>query len=183
MLKFGGWDWGPRPFRFNNIWLDNKKLKGLMEDWWRNSGCSGWMGYVLKEKLKSLKFSLKEWHKVEYGGMKGRLENLAEDIAELDIKGEAGLLTGVEVQRRKDLFGELWRILKAKNALTVQRSRSKWLREGDANSKYFHKCEKLRSSKNMIKALRVDDGWVESPHEVRKEVVDVTASLLFNYFS
>jgi len=90
----------------------------------------------------------------------------------LDIKGEAGSLNGKDLQKRKDLFGELWRILKARNTLTVQQSRSKWFREDDANSKYFHKCVKMRSSKYMIKALKVNEGWVESSHDVRKEVVD-----------
>jgi len=155
VLKVGGWDWGPKPFRFNNFWLENDKLKGEVEARWRHYNSSGWMGFVLKEKLKALKLDLKEWHKGEYGGMDGRLEKLVEDIADLDLKGDAGLLSGVEIQRRKDLFGELRRILKAKNALMVQRSRSKWLKEGDANSKFFHKCVKMRSSRNMIKALTI----------------------------
>jgi hypothetical protein len=139
---------------------------------WRSCNCEGWMGFVLKEKLKLLKFHLKEWHKGEYGGMDGRLEILVEAIADLDVKGEGSVLSGEEVQRRKDMFGEMWRILKAKRALMVQRSRSKWMREGDANSKFFHRCVKLRSNKNIIKALKVNDGWVESPYEVRKAVVD-----------
>jgi hypothetical protein len=117
--------------------LENNKLKGLVEGWWRNFNCSGWMSFVLKEKLKLLKFHLKEWHKGEYGGMEGRLNILVESIADLDVKGEVGRLSGDEVQSRKELFGELWRILKAKNALTVERSRSKWLKEGDANSIFF----------------------------------------------
>ena len=105
--------------------------------------------------------------------MDGRLDILVAKIADLDVKGEGGELCGEEVQRRKALFGEMWRILKAKRALTVQRSKSKWLREGDANLIFFlHKYVKLRSHKNMIKALKVDDGWVESPYEVRKAVVN-----------
>jgi len=48
VLKLGGWDWGPWPFRFNNFWLDNKNFKGVVEDWRRNSNFNGWMGYVKK---------------------------------------------------------------------------------------------------------------------------------------
>jgi len=56
--------------------------------------------------------------------------------------------------------------------LMFQRSRSKWLKEGDANSKFFHNCVKARSHTNSLKALRVNEGWVTSPREVRKAVVD-----------
>jgi len=137
VLKIDGWDWGPRPFRFNNFWLENNKFKGVVEGIWRSCNSSGWMSFVLKEKLRLLKFHLKEWHKGEYGEMDGRLDILVVEIADLDVKGEGGELSGEEVQRRKALFGEMWRILKAKRALTVQRSKSKWLREGDANLIFF----------------------------------------------
>ena len=37
---------------------------------------SGWMSFVLKEKLKGLKGRLKVWNKEEYGGMEERVEKL-----------------------------------------------------------------------------------------------------------
>jgi len=51
VLKIDGWDWGPRPFRFNNFWLENNKFKGVVEGIWRSCNSSGWMSFVLKEKL------------------------------------------------------------------------------------------------------------------------------------
>jgi len=54
----------------------------------------------------------------------------------------------------------------------AQRARSKWLKEGHTNSKYFHKCVKLRSSRNSIKALRVGEEWVQSPTEIKRVVVE-----------
>lgn len=68
VLKVGGWDWGPKPFRFNNFWLENRGFKLLVEETWRNHNLGGWMGFILKEKLKNLKLRLKEWNKEEYGG-------------------------------------------------------------------------------------------------------------------
>jgi len=32
VLKTGGWDWGPKPFWFNNFWLDNNNFKGVVEE-------------------------------------------------------------------------------------------------------------------------------------------------------
>jgi len=98
------------------------------------------------------------------------------DISMLDEKGEEGSLEEVEVRLCKEKFEELWRLLKAKDALIVQRSRAKWLKEGDANSKFFHNCLKSRMSRNTIKALKVDDGWAVSPLDIRRKVVEYFTS-------
>jgi len=37
---------------------------------------TGWMSFILKEKLKRLKNTLKVWNKEEYGGMEERVEKL-----------------------------------------------------------------------------------------------------------
>jgi len=55
LLKSGDLDWGPKPFRFNNYWLVNRKFKKLVEEVWRRQRGEGWMGVVLKNKLKGLK--------------------------------------------------------------------------------------------------------------------------------
>lgn len=177
VLKNGGWNWGPTPFRFNNFWLQNRDFKGVVEEAWRNQNVTGWMSFVLKEKLKGLKSIVKEWNKAEYGGMDERVERLVVEIKYLDEKCEEGGLTQPEVDLRKEKFEELWKILKAKDALIVQRSRSRWLKEGDTNSKFFHKCVKLRKSRNSIKALKEGDGWVVSPFEVRRKVVNYFTDL------
>ena len=171
LLKVGGWDWGLKPFRFNNVWLKNTNFKKLVEEWWMRTSVSGWMGFVLKEKLKMLKSHLKEWNKGEYEGMEERIGKSMEDIAALDEKGEEGALNGEELLTRKSLFGDLWRLLRAKNAMMMQRSCLRWLKEGDANSKYLHKCVKVRSSRNTINTLNLKEEWVETPNEVRRTMV------------
>jgi hypothetical protein len=55
------------------------------------------MGFVLKEKLKGLKMGIKEWHKIEYGEVKEKIQKLVEDIVDLDKKGGGARLEKVEV--------------------------------------------------------------------------------------
>ncbi|MCI31605.1 frigida-like protein, partial [Trifolium medium] len=46
ILRSGNVDWGPRPFRFNNHWLQNKDFMSLVEDSWRGQQVVGWMGFI-----------------------------------------------------------------------------------------------------------------------------------------
>jgi len=172
VLKNGVREWGPKPFRFNNFWIENRKFKGVVKEAWRSQGVGGWMSFVLKEKLKGLKVKLKAWSKEEYGGMEERVVKLVEEIKGLDERGEEGTLEDVDVLNRKSKFEELWKLLKVKDALIVQRSRSRWLKEGDANSRFFHNCVKLRTSRNAIKALKDNDGWLVSPLDICTKVVN-----------
>jgi hypothetical protein len=72
------------------------------------------MGFVLKEKLKVLKFVLKEWHKEEYGGLEARIETLIVDIKDLDVRGELVGLSNQEVESRKEKFVSLWKLMRSK---------------------------------------------------------------------
>jgi hypothetical protein len=142
----------------------------MVEEFWSSLHVEGWMSYVLKEKLKLLKGAIKEWNKLEFGKMEESIRNLISCIRELDIRGEQGGLTSSEVEERKKLFGELWRLLKSKDVLARQRSRVKWLKEGDTNSKYFHGCIKSRQRRNNISCLKVRDRWIDSLPEIRFEI-------------
>jgi hypothetical protein len=104
---------------------------------------------------------------------------LIDEIHDLDVKSEDIGLSDVEVVTRKSKFTNLWNLLKSKEAVLFQRSRSKCLREGDANSKYFHGCVKARAKRNAILALNVGDNWLESPPLVRSAVEEFFA----NHFS
>lgn len=134
VLKHGGWDWGPKPFRFNNFWLENLNFKGVVEEAWRNQNVSGWMSFVLKEKLKGLKVKIKEWNKEEYGGMEERVEKLVEEINDLDELSEEvrGLSEGEEALWKRVLvkkYGEGVSSLLDGSNLVWPRYASLWWKE------------------------------------------------------
>jgi len=67
-----------------------------VEEAWRKYGASGWMGFVLKSKVKGLKVDIREWSRLEYVNVDMRLLKLKEDIEGLDNKSKEGLLTNLE---------------------------------------------------------------------------------------
>jgi hypothetical protein len=171
VLKYSVEDWGPKPFRFNNLWLKNGDFRKLVTKAWEEQHFEGWMGFVLKERLKGIKGVIKDWNRSTFRHSKGEKNKLIEAILALDLKSETLGLDDGETMERKRLFGEIWKLLKSMDAITFQRSRSKWLKEGDTNSSFFHNCIKGRSRRNRVTALKTPRGWVEGPTSVRQEVV------------
>jgi hypothetical protein len=130
------------------------------------------MGFVLKEKLKGLKGVIKAWNKEVYGALDTKIRILVEDIKDVDVEGELVTLSEEEVSNRKKNFADLWHLLKSKESMIIQRSRAWWLKEGDANTSYFHKCLKARGSCNFIRSHQVGDVWVDSPALIRQAMVE-----------
>jgi hypothetical protein len=111
------------------------------------------MGFILKEKLKILKGAIKDWSVIKFGAGEARKRLLIKGIVALDLKSEEVGIGYVEVAERKLMFFELWNLLKSTDALTFQRSRNKWLRDGDANSRFFHNCINARKRRNNLVSL------------------------------
>ncbi|XP_057451987.1 uncharacterized protein LOC130743775 [Lotus japonicus] len=70
LLRQSFQDWGPKPFRVLNCWLDDHRLRPFVEQTWAGLRVRGWGAFVLKEKVKGLKGSLKDWNSQVFGDMK-----------------------------------------------------------------------------------------------------------------
>ncbi|GAU23763.1 hypothetical protein TSUD_128680 [Trifolium subterraneum] len=85
---------------------------------------------VVNQRLKVLKGVIKEWKNKKFGKAEEEKSRLINEILALDLRSETLGLVDVEVGERKMLFEKLWNLLKSIDAMTFQRSRSRWLREG-----------------------------------------------------
>jgi hypothetical protein len=72
-----------------------------------------------------------------------------------------------ESTRREGLVKDFWRQLHYKESLLKQKSRMRWVKEGDSNSRYFHESIKSRRRKNQVVALQDGDRWIQGVSEVK----------------
>ena len=66
----GGLKRGPSPFKFENMWLEEKGFKDRMKMWWKGLNFIGTSSYILDAKLRALKNILKIWNTEEFGLVK-----------------------------------------------------------------------------------------------------------------
>jgi len=130
---------------------------------------------VLIEKLKLIKLALKEWHMHQSKNLPARIICLKDRIAAIDVKGETTILTEEEIEELHGYSEEMFSLTRINSSICWQQSRLQWLREGDANSKFFHNIMSSRSRRNTIPFFLVDGLLVEGVDNVRAAV--------FNHFS
>ena len=165
-------DWGPKPFRVVDWWLHQKGYQRLVRETWSAEQQPGWGGILLKNKLRMLKLSIKQWSK-EYGNINSKeIHRIQQKLNEVEDIASTRILSEDEIKVRKSLQQELWEVSTAYESLLRQKSRSRWLQEGDSNSAYFHKVINFRRNYNSIQGILIDGGWVQQPEVVKAEAVN-----------
>lgn len=163
-------DWGPKPFRVLDCWLSDNSFKELVHQCWTAHQPSGWGGYVLKEKLKRLKQKMKIWNKEQFGDTFKKVKRIESELNKLEEDTIQRQLSSQEDSKRKQLQEALWVAAQAHESLLRQKARSRWIKEGDCNSRYFHLLMSANRRHNSLKGIMIDGTWIEEPHKVKEEV-------------
>ena len=79
-------------------------------------------------------------------------------------------LSSQELMTRKKLQEDLWLAAQSHESLLRQKTRSRWIREGDCNSPYFHLLMNSNGRNNAVKGMLIDGSWVEEPTRVKEAV-------------
>jgi hypothetical protein len=151
-------------------WRDVPGYSTFVKERWQALQVDGWGGFVLKEKLKLMKVALKEWHLTHSHNLSSRIDSLKARLSVLDLKGEEDSLSEVELEDLHGVTADLHSLSRLQASITWQQSRSRWLKEGDANSKYFHSMLASRRRGNTISSVQVDGTTLEGVHPIRQAV-------------
>ncbi|XP_077251900.1 uncharacterized protein LOC143891145 [Tasmannia lanceolata] len=144
LLELSDFSAGPRPFKMDMSWCEDKGFDGKVKNWWEAMNVTGWKGFILGQKIKQLKLNIREWVKQENSSRELRKSEILLKLQELDRLEESNPLGNVERQQRADLKIEYEEYIRRDEISWRQKSRAIWLKEGDGNTKFFHRMANAR---------------------------------------
>ena len=151
-------DWGPKPLKVMDWWLKDKGFQNMVAHSWGNYHPNGWGGYVLKQKLKFLKHCIRQWSSQNGSVTARKINDLKKQINDMEAGINASTISQTQADLKKSLQEQLWSAALAYESMLRQKSRVKWLREGDRNSSYFHIIINHRRRVNALQGLCIDGG-------------------------
>ena len=168
---------GKSPFRFENMWLKTKGFVDRVQSWWNRHSFVGTPSFVLAKKLKALKKDIVQWNRREFGNVECQKKQLLEELKKLDAKeGDLGL-TDVENGHRAALRSQVEHLLSSEEISGRQKFRMLCIKEGDNNTKFFHKMANSHRRFNHLRTLEVDVVVFEEKSEVTNQVVQFYKNL------
>jgi exonuclease III len=167
---------GRRPFRFEQFWLEHPDFQANIHKWWREAEIDqGSKMYRFQQRLKNLKQLLKIWNKHTFGDIFASQQHLSNRMSEIQRQIRTQGLTTDLKEEEQDITQQLAARKKQEEILWKQKSRIRWLKEGDRNTKFFHRTTIQRRHTNRITSLISANGEPLHSHE------DMEAALVGHY--
>ncbi|PNX93586.1 ribonuclease H, partial [Trifolium pratense] len=154
---------GPRPFRFEAAWITHPEYQNVVQTAWSQTTPCPIAG-LNQVKTDSLIFNSNVFGNIRH----------QKHILEKRIKGIQLSLERVDSARlvylEHDLQLQYDRILAQEELLWYQKSRDKWIKLGDRNTKFFHATTVIRRKRNKIHGLHLPCGmWCTDDNILKDE--------------
>lgn len=157
-------------FRFENFWPRPPGFLDTVQTAWSQPVSASHPVKRLSSKLKATAKVLRSWSNRILSDSHIQFHLVNELILRLDIAQENRALSPLEISLRKDLKLQILGLTAIEKARRRQRSTLTWLKEGDANTKFFHLKVNARHRKNFIHKLHRGNVIPET-HEAKERAL------------
>ncbi|CAA7013480.1 unnamed protein product [Microthlaspi erraticum] len=165
-------------FNFFVFFTLHPEYRRLMDEAWSSVDISGGSMFMLYKRLRETKLCCKGLNRSEFSNIQARSQEAFDKLEaiqrELLTEPSQGLFQQ-EAEARKT-----WVLFSAaEESFFKQKSRVRWLKEGDSNTGYFHRSVKANLSRNIIHHLRDSNGVkVSNTDQLKSMAVDYFRNLL-----
>ncbi|XP_022031617.1 uncharacterized protein LOC110932600 [Helianthus annuus] len=167
-LKTFSGNFGPKPFRFFNSWLQRDDFEGVVLKANNEFRGHGSPDVVLLQKLKWFRKYITEWKEIiKQKDLEEELI-LNNEVEDLDIIREQRDLNEEEEWVWEESRRRIREIEEFKYKDLQQKSRCKWATDGDDNTRYFHGLINKRKASNSIPGLMVNGNWETKASKIKK---------------
>lgn len=145
---------------------------------WRSVGSSGNAFVDLDNKLRATAKALQRWSDRWIGNIRLQIAIALEVIAQLDKAMDLRVLTEREHGLRKTLKRKLLGLCSLQRSIARQRSRLLQLKEGEANTSFFHRQASHRQRKNIILSIHSEGQVFTGQNNIAQAIDDYYQRLL-----
>lgn len=156
-------------FRFKRMWTLDESFSNNVRNWWTSPSNIRDGVTNLVTRLRLMRSECKKWSRTHFGSINKIKIELLNNIRTLDIVEEDRDLTMSERADRLALKNEYQQILRKEEIMWKQRSKVRWLKEGDYNTKFFHRAACFKHKKNFISGLMIEDSFIRDESLIREE--------------
>lgn len=173
MLRDKKIDFGPKPFRVFDVWLDDVEVENIVKASCETPVKSNRPDCIFRDKLKNVKNALKHWSKQKFRTMELEIEESRKEAMEWEAKAECRKLNETELNTWLEARCKWLEKDMQKATIPKQKARIKWDIEGNKNTKFFHSMIKTRNNKNNIRGLLVNGVWNEELKKSKTRCCDI----------
>jgi hypothetical protein len=166
-------DRGPRrtrSFKFENFWVRVLGFMEVVNNAWNTPTTHVEPCHVLFHKLRHTGRALSTWSRWLFSNTKVMVHAALLVILHFDLAQESRRLSANKRDLRARLKRKVIALADVERARKKQSARIANIKEGDANTKFFHLRVNARRRKNYIQHLKNNNGWV-TKHEAKEQVV------------
>lgn len=139
-------------FKFMKMWISHTDCINVVKDSCNNNfiGCPM---FVLNQKLKHLKTTLKVWTKTTFNDIHVQVKEVTDKVDLIQAEIDSSGVTDELINQEKNAQIQLEKVLEIEETYWQQKSRVNWFSQGDRNTTFFPRMAKIRNASNLITSI------------------------------